>query len=695
MQSHAAPAHGSPDSPPLLLFGATIFVGAFLLFLIQPLMAKYILPWYGGSPAVWTTCMLFFQSFLLLGYVYAHWLTSRLTVRTQAAVHLTLLAIALFFLPVVPAEHWKPAGSAQPVAGILAMLAVCLGLPYALLAATSPLLQRWFTVIAPGRVPYRFFALSNVGSFLALLAYPFLAEPLLSRSTQAVVWSWGMGVYALLCVACLAFAYRSRGAAVPLTAASAAVPWRERWLWLALPATASVLLLAVTNKLCQDVAVVPFLWVTPLLIYLLSFVLCFDRPAWYSRPAFGALFLLACAAVSVLPFWRGDAPVALSMAAYAALLFAGCMLCHGELYRRRPSVEGLTMYYLTIAAGGALGGVAVVIVAPALFSDYAELTIGTLLCAFFFLFVLYREPKGRLSRGRPRWAWALLCLAFAAYAIVQQGVRSRERQFTIANSRNFYGTLKVAEYDATRPADIHRTMRHGAILHGLQYLAPRFQPLPTAYYTEKSGVGYCLRYYPSSGRRKIGIVGLGVGTLAAWGAEGDTVRFYEINPAVTELAATHFTYLKRSPAVIDIVEGDARLSLEGEEAQMFDILILDAFNSDSPPVHLLTREAFAIYRRHLKPGGAIAINMTCKYLNFFPVVARMAEECGFRWAYIFDPNTEDAFYRSSSTWMVLSENEGLMGNSEFLKVCSRPRMAYRSSPVWTDDYAPLASILAW
>lgn len=679
-------------------YGVTILLGAFLLFQVQPLIAKYVLPWFGGSPAVWTTCMLFFQLFLLVGYLYAHLLTTRLKLRSQVIVHLVLLAASLLVLPIIPSDSWKPEGGEQPVMRILAMLTILLGLPYGLLSATSPLLQRWFSTLAPNVSPYRFFALSNIGSFLALLSYPFAVEPFLSRYAQGLVWSWGMGAYALCCGFCaLQVLWLGSETATATSAAPRRddLSWQDRFLWIALPATASVLLLAVTNKMCQDVAVVPFLWIVPLLVYLLSFIVCFEKPGWYSRAGFGVLFLIGCAAVSVIPFWQSDPPLLLSVVAYLTMLFAAAMLCHGELYRRKPAVASLTVFYLTIAAGGALGGVLVVIVAPAIFSDYTELTLGVLVCALLYFAVLYRDKKSPLYAGRPRWAWALLTAAFLLFGIFQQAARSRERQFMVSGVRNFYGTLKVAEYDADRPKDMHRTMRHGAILHGLQYLAPNFQALPTAYYTEKSGVGYCIRYYPSSGRRKLGIVGLGVGTLAAWGQEGDTVRFYEINPAVEELAGKYFTYLQKTKAAVEVVQGDARLSLERESPQMFDVLVLDAFNSDSPPVHLLTREAFAIYRRHMKPGGAIAINITCKYLNYFPVVARLAEESGYRWAYLFDPNTEDAFYRSSSTWMVLSTNAGLLENADFLRMCTLPRMPYKSFPVWTDDYSALLPIVTW
>jgi hypothetical protein len=526
------------------------------------------------------------------------------------------------------------------------------------------------------------------------VAYPFVVEPLVGRSVQAIAWSWGVGAYAVALGFCAAAVF-GRGKDAPAAAPAPLVPRAERAFWLLLPATASVLLLAVTNKLCQDIAVVPFLWVLPLLIYLASFVLCFDRPTWYSRRLFATLFVAGGIGVSLIPFWASDPPVALTLGAHCLLLFSACVLCHGELYRRRPAPEGLTGYYLTIAAGGALGGFFVVLVAPALFSEYAELPLGTVACAAIVLAALYREKGSPLFAGRPRAAWAIALLLIAGYLGAYSVARSRERMFTIENTRNFYGTLKVAEYDSEHPNSVHRTMRHGAILHGLQFLSPRYQPLPTAYYTERSGVGYCLQFYPKKDHRKVGVVGLGVGTLAAWGAPGDTVRFYEINPTVTTLASRHFTYLKKSKAVVTVVDGDARLSLEHEPPQMFDVLILDAFNSDSPPVHLLTREAFAIYRRHLKPGGAIAVNMTCKYLNFFPVVSRLAEESGYRWAYIHDANAEDAFYRSSSTWMVMSTNEGLMENEAFRKVCSRPRINSASFPLWTDDYAPLARILAW
>ncbi len=685
----------------VFLFGATIFAGAFLLFQVQPVIAKFILPWFGGTPAVWTTCMMFFQIFLLLGYLYAHILSTYLPVKSQVIVHIILLVCALILLPIVPAESWKPETADNPTMRIIFLLTATLGLPYLVLSSTSPLIQRWFSLTHDNSSPYRLYALSNAGSFLALVSYPFIVEPLLSRNTQAVFWSWMMGGFVIVCAGCAFVMWQYRGEKSVETSSQTrnsepdVIPARSRVLWLVLPAIASLLLLSVTNKLCQDIAVVPFLWILPLMLYLLSFIICFDRQAWYSRVLFGSLFVVSCAVISMIPFWKGDPPLLLSMVAYPVLLFAACMICHGELYRLKPASEKTTAYYLTISLGGAIGGIAVVVVAPVLFTDYTELVIGVLLCAMMFLVILYTDNKSGLAAGKPRWAWVFMIALVVLFTVIQQNARARSEMFSISKVRNFYGILKVAEYGKEQPRFMHRTMRHGVILHGLQYLDPQLRTLPTAYFTEKSGVGYCMRFYPNFGPRKVGIIGLGVGTLVAWGRAGDTLRAYEINPAVKDLADQYFTYLSQSPSVVSVTLGDARLSLEREPSQQFDILILDAFNSDSPPVHLLTKEALDIYRRHLKPDGVIAFNITCKYLNFFPVIAKLAEHEGMRWAYIHDPNTEDEFYRSSSTWMLLSNNKGLLDNSEVRGVSTIPQFPYKDFPLWTDDHTSLYPILVW
>jgi hypothetical protein len=400
---------------PMPAFALTIFAGAFLLFQVQPLIGKYILPWFGGSPGVWTTCMLFFQVLLLGGYAYAHTLSRRLKPRTQAIVHLALLAAALLTLPITPGDHWKPQASGNPTWHILALLAVSLGLPYLVLAATGPLMQEWFRRLTPGTSPYRLYALSNVGSLLALVSYPFYFETQFTRKAQAQFWSWGLLFYALCCAFCAYRVWRQapvKALSETETSADIAPPSPgRRGLWLCLPACASILLLAVTNKMCQDVAVIPFLWVLPLGLYLLSFIICFDSPRWYSRFYYTLALVGAMAAVCVALYVGTDMPIVQQVVIYSITLFVGCMICHGELYQLKPHPKHLTSFYLMIAAGGAVGGLFVALIAPVLFSNFYEMHLSLALIVLLLLAISF---TGRSALSPQRWRILFAILAIGA-----------------------------------------------------------------------------------------------------------------------------------------------------------------------------------------------------------------------------------------------------------------------------------------
>lgn len=682
-------------------YALTIFTGAFLLFLVQPLIGKYILPWFGGGPGVWTTCMLFFQVLLLGGYAYAHWLTSQLRPRTQALVHLALLGAALALLPITPSDAWKPAAGHDPVSGILLLLTVSVGLPYFVLSSTGPLLQRWFSVRHPGVSPYRLYALSNAGSLLALVSYPFLVEPTLSRPTQAALWSWGMVGFALLCGYC---AWGLRQAPVGATAPPIDSPnagpviappsWRRRLLWLALPAVASVLLLAMTNKLCQDVAVIPFLWVLPLSLYLLTFIISFDSPRWYSRRWFGPALLLALGWVVSVMLIGTKVPLLHQIAAYSGALFVCCMVCHGELYRLKPAPQQLTGFYLLISAGGALGGLLVAVLAPLIFSDFFELHLGLFVCAVLAAAVFLGDPTGPLHRGRAFW-WAGSCFVVALICLgLALGYEAREgKKDAIVSSRNFYGTLTVFEYHEVTLDERYYLLQHGKITHGLQFLDPGANRWPTTYYGESSGVALALRHFPRQQGQRIGLVGLGTGSLAVYAKRGDYLRIYEINPAVKQLATTAFSYLKESPAKIEVAMGDARLSMEREPPQQFDVLALDAFSSDAIPAHLLTREAFAIYQRHLKPDGVIAVHISNRHLNLEPVVLRLAEHFKYQTALIDFTEDSEMPWLYSCTWILVTNNQKLLQNSRIADAMSPPKTNHPPVRLWTDDYSALFQVL--
>ena len=684
-------------------FALTIFLGAFLLFQIQPLMAKYILPWFGGGPGVWTVCMLFFQMFLLAGYTYAHGLTQFFSRRAQAGIHMILLLASLAFLPIVPDTHWKPETDTNPTLRILELLTSCLGLPYFMLASTGPLLQAWFSRLHPGRSPYRLYALSNLGSLLALLSYPFVFEPLLPRKTQAEIWAWSLGGFVILCGACAWRFWRLQPEAEPVEKntgpkrALAGVPpptTADTALWFALPACGSVLLLATTNKLCQDMPPIPFLWVLPLSLYLLTFIVAFDRSAWYSRKVFTLLLVpmlvLLCLASSKHGY---QLSLLRQILIYGGNLFVGCMVCHGEVYRLKPAPSFLTSFYLMIAAGGAAGGVFVGVMSPLLFRSYAELNWGFWLLAALVLVISFRAKTGLTWRTRWWPLWPVMLAGVLALGATLLHQSQRAAQNTVSMSRNFYGVLRVIEAATNTPFHVYK-LNHGGITHGLQFTEPSLADIPTTYFNPPSGVGVVMNQFPRQTNRCVGLVGLGAGTLAAYGRAGDTFRFYEINPEVEWLAETRFTFLKDSAAHIEVIPGDARLSLEREPSQQFDVLVLDAFSSDSIPMHLLTREAFEIYFRHLKRDGVIAVHISNQHLNLLPVTMGLAKHFRLMIMDIAWDEPSRPWWFSSSNWVVMSRNETFMTSKSVLSHAVLMSHQDTDNPIlWTDDYASLLPII--
>jgi spermidine synthase len=711
----------------MMPFAVTIFLGAFLLFQVQPLMGKFILPWFGGAPGVWTTCLLFFQTGLLGGYAYAHFICRRLQPKQQALVHLLLVAAAVVTLPISPALRWKPQPDSQPVVQILALLAANVGLPYLVLSSTGPMLQAWTGWLQPGAVPYRLYALSNTGSLLALVSFPFVFEPRFSRATLSQLWSWLFVAYAGGSALCAVKLWRRNPAKVSTvelsttTASSVESPpfAREqpsnlrRLLWLMLPACASILLLAITNKLCQDIAVVPFLWIAPLSLYLLSFVICFDHSRWYGRLPFALALVVALVGICYTFASGANWLVWKQAAVYCGGLFVCAMVCHGELYRLRPLSTHLTEFYLWIAAGGALGGLLVAVLAPLCFSSYYELHWGLWLCAALFVLVCLVEgtrllPKGRDIRPAPpswivssrlgrfrHWgalARCLLVLGLGAFSVILATTAAKPNPDIVHQSRNFYGVLKVFEHSKDDPLSHRLLLQHGRITHGIQFLDPQQTTWPTTYYGTQSGVGLALDVLPGWGRR-VGVVGLGAGTVAAHGKPGDVFRFYEINPEVIRLASSPFSFLSNSLAKIELVRGDARLSLEDEPSQQFDLLILDAFTSDAIPVHLLTREAFTLYERHLRTNGMIAVHISNHFLDLEPVVERLARQFNYESAVIDYEEIDEQWWLYSSTWVLLTHDERFINLPEISTAANPSRALPKTAPLWTDDFTSLFQIL--
>ncbi|SBT06528.1 Integral membrane protein-like protein [Candidatus Accumulibacter aalborgensis] len=669
----------------MISFAITVFLSAFLLFQVQPIIAKMILPWFGGSSSVWSVCLVFFQAELLLGYLYVHLLHESFSPRRQNIVHCVLLLLSLATLPVVADPTWRETAAENPTWSVLVVLASAVGMPYLLLSTTGPLMQAWYARSFASLMPYRLYALSNLASMLALLSYPVLVEPYFPVHEQA--WAWS-AAYVLFVLACLGSAWQSwqgvsgeRERVASAAESTPRPPWRECLLWVGLAMTASILLLAVTRHLTQDVAPVPFLWVLPLSIYLLSFILCFDAPRYYSRPGF--LVALPFAFLAVDRVLDGGLAVPILVALLSLSLFVFCMVCHGELVRRRPPVRHLTLFYLMLSIGGALGGSFVGLLAPAVFNAYFELPIGLFLCAALAAIVLWREL-------RPAWRWlvlvALLAYGYRLAEISVDYVADYRRVL-----RNFYGQLRVADLNDDG-LGIKRAIYHGRVNHGEQFLAAEYRRRPTAYYCEKSGIGQALRSLSGEPALKIGILGLGTGTLATYGRRGDEMRIYEINEQVVDLARNDFTYLADSAARIVPVLGDGRLMLEREPAQDFDLLAIDAFSGDSIPTHLLTLEAMQGYLRHLKSDGLLAIHITNRYLDLRPVVAAAADRLG-RTAIIVDltPDADDRFCRHS-VWVLMMRPERLESLPEDLKKAEVlvPRPGFT---VWTDAFSNLLKIL--
>ncbi len=681
----------------MILYALTIFTSAFLLFLVQPIMAKQVLPWFGGSAAVWTVCMVFFQFLLLFGYAYSDFTTRKMTPRNQLILHAVLLTLSLISLPIIPDATWKPAGDEDPTWRILGLLAFTIGLPYFLLSTTGPLVQAWFARAHSSGTVYRLFALSNFASLLALISYPFAVEPWVTTRVQSFGWSAGYVVFVVVCICAGVYSLRAHTAALSEAITqkvddSPPPTWAHYGMWLLLSAMGSFMLLAVTNHITHDVASVPFLWLLPLTIYLITFILCFEGRGWYKRIYFiGPLIVVVCALAWFMHEEGGIMDFKVAVPLFSAGLFVMCMFFHGELAAMKPAPRYLTTFFLMVSLGGALGGVVVGFIAPKFFNTYYEFGIGlvfTLLLAAWL--ALSNVAHSQLARLVPMAL--LMATGFTGFH-VYHFIHALSNDARLM-SRNFYGTLRVKDTGPDTSETAMRRLMHGVIMHGEQYLHKDKRGRITTYYTESSGVGLAVKYFQASGATRVGVVGLGTGTIAGYGRKGDVTRFYEINPQVIEIARRDFNYISDSierKGQVDTALGDARLTMEREAPQQYDVLAIDAFSSDAIPVHLITKEAMAIYLKHIKPDtGVVAFHVTNRFLKLAPVVEQIAKTYDLQVALVSDDDTGgDA---SRTDWVLVTRNKKLLADKKIKENTSEisaiPRLR-----LWTDDFNNLVQIL--
>jgi hypothetical protein len=674
-----------PSSQSRLLFGAAVFLASFLLFLVEPIAAKQLLPSLGGSAAVWITCLVFFQTALLVAYLYAHWLAQR----SHWKLHFALLLLA-----VVSAIAWSTQtihlDSSHPVTSIFLALGISIGLPFLMLGATSPLMQVWLARIQTSGIPYRLFALSNLASLLALAAYPTLIEPHLTLRAQRLAWCCGFAAFVFISAI---LTWRTRSAAVASAHMApedesqiAQMPFAHKLLWVLLPMGAAMQLCAVTSYLTANIAAIPLLWILPLAVYLITIILAFQFPRFLPRAIITRFLVVMLAGLGyMLSKVDVSLPMSIGMSFFLVEVFISCLFCHTEAYALRPrrSSES-TLFYLCFAAGGALGSFLIGIASPLIFSFNYDLALSFLATALLALAVTW---SGGWTQ---RLLWSVSSILLIVLVFMIHTAYQRNTPLAV---RNFYGSLRVRQSTAAYPGFTMRTLANGTIQHGTQIFSPALSRTPTTYYAEDSGVGLALRFCCQGRARNIGVIGLGVGTIAAYGHPGDRIRFYEINPAVAPIAEHLFTYLRDSGAHVDIVEGDARSSLTSEPAQNFDVLVIDAFSGDAIPLHLLTTEAVALYKRHLAPGGILAFHISNQHVNLEPPITLLAKAAGMKAMHVTSLQNEQRG-EFTADWMLLTESPDFFNQPE---VASRVRLPVESPKMrlWTDDYSSLLPLIHW
>jgi hypothetical protein len=671
-----------------LLFGGTVFLAAFLLFLVEPIAAKQLLPALGGSAAVWITCLVFFQTALLAGYLYAHWLSGR----PSSLAHLVLLALSTgaAIAWAVPSSI-SGSGRVPPALAVFLALGQWIGLPFIALSATSPLLQVWWARLDAGAIPYRLYALSNIASLLALALYPSLFEPNLTLHAQRLLWCGSFVVFAVISTALTlksrASAPSSAPAAANLETGAPLAPLGHKLLWVLLPMGAAMQLSTVTAYLTANVAAIPLLWVLPLGVYLLTLILAFQfRVALPWNIIARVMVVLLGALAYSLHNTNAGWPLWISLVFFLGELFFACVFCHVEAVRLRPQRSSeATLFYLLFAAGGALGSFLIGIAAPLVFTYNLDLPVTFFVTALLALLINWRNGWNQ------RLLWGV---ASVAMVVVTFMVRHSYSYDTTVAVRNFYASLRVTQDLFSYPGSTVRTLMNGSIQHGTQIFGTdELRHTPTTYYARNSGIGLALQNCCENRPRNIGVIGLGAGTIAALGRSGDHIRFYDINPAVPPVARNVFTYIRDSVAQIDIVEGDARTSLASEPPQQFDVLVVDAFSGDAIPTHLLTAEAIALYRKHLKPSGILAFHISNRHVDLAPPILVLAQSAGMeaRRISVDSPRDPGEF---TSTWMLVTADSRFFDLPDVASRAHVVTLRY-GLRVWTDDYSALLPFIRW
>jgi hypothetical protein len=688
-------------------YAVCILISAFLLFQIQPIISKTLLPWFGGTPAVWSAAMLFFQVLLTGGYAWSNWLVNKGRHKKQAVIHLILLCASLILVlllwgvwpsPITPAENLRPASLAHPLFSIFLLLTISVGLPFFVLSTNSPLMQVWFERKNPGKSPYWLYALSNIGSLVGLITYPVVVEPFLTTRQQGWVWAAGYLLFVLFAAINAILTIKAPPVSVitddaPKPAAAkrpAKTPWVK---WMLLSACASLLLLAITSQITQEVAVIPFLWVLPLSIYLLTFVLTFSNRAWYKRSLFIVL-LFAGTAGSLLMLVFPQTHFIVQIIIYTFFLFAACMVCNGELYALRPPAAQLTRFYLWGSIGGALGGLFVTLIAPLIFKGYWELYFG-LIFVWFLLWITPPLNNKKDKTASMAGAMTIVGSMLVVLILVQSG------KGNVFTHRNFFGVVTVRQSVSENTQQPVTILAHGITMHGFQFLDPALCDTPTSYYTKNSGAGLAIVNNPHYGSgMHVGVLGLGIGTLAAYAQPGDDYRMYEINPVIVDLANGqdgYFSFIEDSQADIEIVLGDARISLENElkagRKNEFDVLVLDTFNSDSIPAHLLSQQAFEVYLQNLAADGVIAANISNRRLDLRSVFWQLAQHFDLHMAIIEELPKENDPTSGFSDWVLFTRSPELYQVPALTEKIGSLDGFRKDTRLWTDDYSNLIPLL--